>query len=290
VRVTPAQNVFPATGNVGIGTASPVTRFEINNGNSSSPTSFQINPNGAFSQFDLYNTTTGSNTTYMNLTNRRGVGQTSNGGASQFGVAYDASLILPESGVNQSNLLLRNDDVFNGFLSYSNYNTGSTIRYESKILEMNSNPGQNFVRTHINTNQANHYKIVFDNTEVFRVSSNGNVGVGTTNTGSFKLAVEGKIGAREVNVTITNPWPDYVFEPTYDLKSLTEIETYIKENKHLPELPTAKEMETNGVQLGEMNMLLLKKIEEMTLLMIELKKELEELKEKSERLESKINK
>jgi hypothetical protein len=111
-----------------------------------------------------------------------------------------------------------------------------------------------------------------------RVTS-GNVGIGTTNPGSFKLAVEGKIWAKEVQVALTNPGPDYVFEPTYNLKPLAEIETYIKENKHLPEVPSAKEMEANGVQLGEMNMLLLKKVEELTLYVIELKKEVAELKE-----------
>ena len=116
-------------------------------------------------------------------------------------------------------------------------------------------------------------------TESLTMHHGGNVGIGTTTPGSFKLAVEGKIGAREVQVTLQNPWPDYVFEPTYDLKPLAEIETYIKENKHLPEVPSAKEMEANGVQLGEMNMLLLKKVEELTLYVIELKKEVAELKE-----------
>ena len=83
-----------------------------------------------------------------------------------------------------------------------------------------------------------------------------------------------------MQVALTNPGPDYVFEPTYDLKPLAEIETYIKENKHLPEVPSAKEMEKNGVQLGEMNMLLLKKIEELTLHIIEQNKRIETLESK----------
>jgi hypothetical protein len=104
------------------------------------------------------------------------------------------------------------------------------------------------------------------------IQNNGNVGIGTTDPGSFKLAVNGKTWSTEVQVAVTRP-PDYVFEPTYDLKPLAEIETYIKENKHLPEVPSAKEMEKNGVQLGEMNMLLLKKVEELTLYVIEQQKE-----------------
>jgi hypothetical protein len=126
--------------------------------------------------------------------------------------------------------------------------------------------------------------------DLMTIVNNGNVGIGTTTPGSFKLAVEGKIWAKEVQVALTNPGPDYVFEPTYHLKPLSEIETYIKENKHLPEVPSAKEMEVNGVQLGEMNMLLLKKVEELTLYVIELKKENSEAKEMNKRLADKIDK
>ena len=110
------------------------------------------------------------------------------------------------------------------------------------------------------------------NTVRMLITSAGNVGIGTTNPGSFKLAVEGKIGAREINVTTTNPFPDYVFESSYNLPSLEEVERYIKKNNHLPDVPTAKEVEKDGVDLGEMNILLLKKIEELTLYVIELKK------------------
>ena len=117
-----------------------------------------------------------------------------------------------------------------------------------------------------------------NNTERLRINSFGNVGIGTTDPGSFKLAVNGKTWTTEVQVAVSKP-PDYVFEPTYHLSPLDSIKTYIDKNKHLPEVPSAKEMEKNGVNLGEMNMLLLKKIEELTLYVIELKKEVNELKE-----------
>ncbi len=122
---------------------------------------------------------------------------------------------------------------------------------------------------------------------MFTINSSGNVGIGTTNPGSYKLAVEGKIGAREVNVIATNPWPDYVFEKNYTLPTLESIKTYIDQNKHLPEVPSAKEVEKNGVNVGEMNAVLLKKIEELTLYMIELKKENESLKSRVEIIENK---
>jgi len=117
-----------------------------------------------------------------------------------------------------------------------------------------------------------------------------NVGIGTTNPGSFKLAVEGKIGAREVQVTLQSPWPDYVFEKDYKLSSLEEIKNYIDQNKHLPEVPSAKEMEKNGVQLGEMNMLLLKKIEELTLYLIEQNKRIDNQQKEIKELKTLINK
>jgi hypothetical protein len=119
------------------------------------------------------------------------------------------------------------------------------------------------------------------------VNSNGFVGIGTGSPDEA-LTVKGKIHTNEVKVDLLGAVaPDYVFEPTYDLKPLAEIETYIKENKHLPEVPSAKEMEQNGVQLGEMNMLLLKKVEELTLHLIELKKENDSLKVRVEKMEVK---
>ena len=117
------------------------------------------------------------------------------------------------------------------------------------------------------------------NTEQVRITNTGNVGIGITNP-TQKLQVKGTVYSTEVKVDLAaGTGPDYVFEPTYDLKSLSEIETYIKENKHLPEVPSAKEMEKNGVQLGEMNMLLLKKVEELTLYSIEQNKKLNEQQE-----------
>ncbi len=100
--------------------------------------------------------------------------------------------------------------------------------------------------------------------------NNGNIGIGTSPASTHKLAVEGSIGAREIKVQAPPGWPDYVFSPDYELPTLEETKTYIEENQHLPEIPSAAEMETNGVAVGEMNMLLLKKIEELTLYVIKL--------------------
>jgi hypothetical protein len=74
--------------------------------------------------------------------------------------------------------------------------------------------------------------------------------------------------------------PDYVFEPDYDLPALDEIEAYVKEHKHLPEIPSAKEIEKEGLDLAEMNLLLLKKVEELTLIIIEQNKRILSLETK----------
>ncbi|MDF2192998.1 hypothetical protein [Paraflavitalea sp. CAU 1676] len=111
-----------------------------------------------------------------------------------------------------------------------------------------------------------------------------NVGIGTTIPGPFKLAVEGKIGAREIKVT-TAAWADYVFASDYKLLSLRELEAYIKKNNHLPNIPSAKEVKENeGIELGAMNVKLLEKIEELTLHLIEVNKRLEAIEQENAKL------
>lgn len=103
----------------------------------------------------------------------------------------------------------------------------------------------------------------------------GNVGIGVDNpaTVDAKLAVRGRIHAQEVVVDLQGSTaPDYVFEKTYDLAPLSEVEAYIQTHKHLPEVPAGRTLEQNGIELREMNLLLLKKVEELTLYLIEQQK------------------
>lgn len=128
--------------------------------------------------------------------------------------------------------------------------------------------------------------------EAISINSSGNVGIGVISADS-KLVVDGKIRSEEVKVEIING-PDYVFEPSYELRTLKETKEYLTNNKHLPEIPPAREMEANGIDLGDMNMRLLKKIEELTLHQIELLEKLErqneELQEQQKRIEKLENK
>lgn len=102
----------------------------------------------------------------------------------------------------------------------------------------------------------------------------GKVGIGKVETGTHKLAVDGTIGAREIVVEIGD-WSDFVFKPDYELKDLEEVESFINENNHLPDIPSEKEVLENGIRLGEMDAKLLQKIEELTLYMIEQNKKIE---------------
>lgn len=102
---------------------------------------------------------------------------------------------------------------------------------------------------------------------LMRILANGNVGIGTA-APQAKLAVNGNILAKEVKVKTDITVPDYVFEEGYELPDLKELEAYVKQNKHLPEVPSAAEIERDGLDLAAMNLLLLKKVEELTLLLI----------------------
>ena len=115
------------------------------------------------------------------------------------------------------------------------------------------------------------------------IQSSGNVGIGTSNTGTHKLAVEGTIGAREIKVEATG-WSDFVLDNNYKLKDLEEVESFIEDNNHLPDVPSEKEVLENGIQLGEMDATLLQKIEELTLYTISQEKKIKRLERLVEQL------
>lgn len=118
------------------------------------------------------------------------------------------------------------------------------------------------------------------------VKLNGKVGVGgilgsfptmagTADVSKYTLFVRGGILTEEVRVTLENEWADYVFEEGYNLMPLDKVETFIKENGHLPNVPSAKQVNANGLELGEISKIQQEKIEELTLYLIEQKKQLE---------------
>lgn len=100
----------------------------------------------------------------------------------------------------------------------------------------------------------------------------------------YQLIVDGKVISEEIDIVPeVNSVPDYVFEDSYELRDLENVKEFIKKNKHLPDVPSATEIKANGkISLGEWNMLLLKKIEELTLYVIDLKEENDMIKKKLE--------
>lgn len=119
-----------------------------------------------------------------------------------------------------------------------------------------------------------------DNITMALSKPNSSFGIGTTSftdgTDTYRLSVKGAIRADRVKVYTT--WADYVFEKSYKLPTLVEVENHIQEKGHLKDIPSAKEVKEKGIELGEMNKLLLQKVEELTLYMIEMNKEIQQLK------------
>ncbi|MFN3840769.1 MAG: hypothetical protein ACK4RF_08680 [Cyclobacteriaceae bacterium] len=185
----------------------------------------------------------------------------------------------------------------NGFVGIANSSP-------SELLHVNGNARAmqfNSVNGSFNALATSNINLLTNGTNrVTILSSNGNVGIGTTSPtallhvngalnastvqvgsslpGSYKMAVGGKIICEEVVVKLQANWPDYVFEAGYQLPTLEELQLFIAKNKHLPGIPSAKEVADKGVALGEINTKLLQKIEELTLYIIELKKDMETLK------------
>jgi hypothetical protein len=157
----------------------------------------------------------------------------------------------------------------------------SSLRFKNSALEINGSD-----------NEVLRFRssggIEIDGVEAMRLSPNSvnfhrpvgiaqSIGVGTPPVNGYKLAVKGNILAKEIKVNV-NEWPDYVFDEDHDRMELSELEEFVKENKHLPGIPKASVVESEGMNVSEMQVKMMEKIEELTLYMLELKAENEELK------------
>ncbi len=191
----------------------------------------------------------------------------------------------------QGTIKIESDNNGNYFMSYKTTSSNAAKYYftiEALSSELTINPlptGQaptNTVHEH-ETNFGTHESGTGGN--LFSIYA-GNVGIGTANIGSYKLAVNGSIRSKEVKVEAN--WPDFVFEEDYELRTLEEVEQHINKNGHLPEIPSEAEVNENGINLGEMNAKLLQKIEELTLYLIEEHKNNQKLQEEVEQLKEKV--
>lgn len=201
----------------------------------------------------------------LHINGSLGVGTWTSGAQSGLQIQYDDN-----NGNGTGTTVFKNSRWYSGFYFKRNGATGEKTQLyigggSDHVMEIYNDNSEAKIRFH--TNGDSHL-------------NGGNVGIGTTNTHGYKLAVAGNVVAEEVVVKLQTNWPDYVFEDGYKLPSLIELAKYLKQYKHLPEVPTASEVYENGVRLGEMNVILLKKVEELTLHIIEMDKRMKELEAK----------
>lgn len=174
-------------------------------------------------------------------------------------------------------IFVMTEGIFGGYSPLTGGNWAQTINAPTGYLAVTSSYG---------------LKYDFDNNRIFNLPYvdaigslyvDGNVGIGTNVPGSYKLAVEGTIGARKVKVT-QGTWADFVFQKSYQLPSIDSVEAYIGKHQRLPDIPSEEDVIKHGLDLGEMNKNLLQKVEEQMLYIISLKKELREMREMIEEL------
>ena len=267
-------------GNVGIGTNAPAAKLDIN----------MYNPTSTSAQYGLL-LKTNTFFTWANAENSYFLKTSDPGNTNATFIINGKGYVGIGNPNPQSSLDVTGDVHTTGSIGIGTAAPASKVHID--IFNANSTTPQLGVLLktgtfHTGDNAANSYYLKAmdgDQTTSFILKGNGNVGIGTENTGIFKLAVEGKIGAREIQVTLTNPFPDYVFDSKYKLRSLYNLENYISQSKHLPGIPSAAEVEKNGgIELGAMNTKLLEKIEELTLYVIEINKKVEKLEKENEAL------
>lgn len=218
-------------------------------------------------KFTLYNPTTA------------GINQNNTGWTIQFG-ARDGSINTKGSIDINGNAFFGTGTISKAYIrGNSTWSTALTPDYTWWGNDQTGffHPAGNVIGVSIGGNEAMHI-------------TDAGVGIGTSNLLGYKFAVNGGIVCEEVKVISDVPSADYVFEKNYKLLSVPEIEQFINVNKHLPNIPSAEEFKTNGYKVGEMDEMLLRKIEELTLYIIGQNKKLEQQQAKLAILEQKLAK
>src|SRR5690554_43539 len=192
---------------------------------------------------------------------------------------YSGGLLL----MAEENFIIRNQED-DGDLKFMANNVAMTFSGSTHRIYVGGNPNasQDYGRFNIVTsdnglsvrsNVANKYalrlKVSSDNSNVIEAFGSDNA------VANFQVTGAGNVYARRY-ITTLNPFPDYVFQPDYELRTFSELRTFINTHKHLPNMPTASEVDENGADIGEINRLLVEKVEELTLYVLELEERLSE--------------
>ncbi len=233
--------VYNTTDSVGIGTSLPSEKLHVSNGN------FRLTGDLKMSGDAGIGVTTPEQRLHVRSAN------------SSEGILLEA--INPILQLRQSNTPL------------TGYTDKGFIQLNGEDIRLGTNSSNNSGKLVIRTNGSDR----------MWVDSAGNVTIGTAYKAAsgYKFSVNGKIMAEEVRVQLDADWPDYVFSGDYKLMSLSELQKFIITHKHLPGILPASEIKANGIELGDTNKRMMEKIEELTLYILELKKEIDLLKVKS---------
>lgn len=267
------------SGNVGIGTSTPADKLSIN---ATDPAIGFLNAGVAkgFLKAEGNNIKLGTintNTTGKLAFNIKGIDRMviADDGNTGFGIADPVSRLQVANGYEAALST-------HGYLMLGTESGSNLILDVNEIMARNNGAAANLNLQNEGGNVYIGDPTAFNSAHRLGVDGNavitGNMRIGTTVTpAGYKLAVDGKMICTEVLVRLVANWPDYVFSRNYKLSSLDEVEGFIKKNNHLPGIPSAKEIETNGISVGEMQKMQMEKIEELTLYIIDLKKEIEKL-------------
>jgi hypothetical protein len=269
--------IYRISGTPGYCTQSTAWTWGVDNmpsvfGTSGSIQSYKISINANYIPDYIWDNDGNSLIYTMNANNKIGIGTNAIGSllqvANNAAIGYSTSTSAPANGLAVS----------------------GTSYFESGPLSIGTTnvPGTNG-KLQVNGGAVIGYSAAGTNPPTNGLIVSGKVGIGTTTTGTFKLAVEGKIGAREVVVTQTSPWPDFVFKKDFKLKPLDEVEKHIRTHKRLESMPTETEVMDNGIPVGEMQAKLLQKIEELTLYMIDQNKKIEKLARANDELRRELS-
>jgi len=319
------NTAWSTTGSIGIGTTSPNASLEVVGSNGAFSTTAHttanfvqdhINYRGVYLGFDSANQigivagSSGGNASNLAFWNYSGTNWfeamrlTSNGNLGigttnpQSKLDVNGSISMQNfghissqrgSGNNFTNLFLGGSINDNGDGSFTVFGDGGSNYFSAiRMDNSGSNVGAINFYTGVMTGGSS-YNITNASLATYQRMTivGGNVGIGTA-TPKETLSVNGNIRSKQVKVETAN-WPDYVFKKEYNLPSLSEVKSYIDQNQHLPEMPSEAEVVKDGLNLGEMNKLLTKKVEELTLYLIEQQKVNQSLQEQINNLSKKVD-